>query len=203
MSVFNAQWGSVLSIGAEGCVATFLSAADGARKAPDQFTCGLLTGVGIPAGGYVLVGRGAAAQWLQVNAGGGIVTGYASPIGPLDFMVGGSHALVASGVPTALPADAWHPRSMIGVDGAGFLYMVVVEGYGENVGGMTLRELQAYAVSLGLINAINLDGGGSTGMFVKHGLMNNPADGRERSIASLIEVIRAPVMGCGHPFVRC
>jgi exopolysaccharide biosynthesis protein len=68
---------------------------------------------------------------------------------------------------------------------------------------MTLRELQSYAVSLGLLNAINLDGGGSTGMAVRGGLVNHPSDGRERSIASLIEVSRAPAPACRHPFVRC
>ena len=203
MSVFNGRWGDVLSIGAEGCFAAFASPLDGARHASDQFACGPLTGVAIPAGGYVLVGRGAAAEWLKVHTGGGILTGYASPIGTLEFMVGGSHVLVQNGVPTQLPADAWHPRSMIGVDGAGFLYLVAIEGYGENIGGMTLRELQAYAVALGLTNAINLDGGGSTGMFVKSGVVNRPSDGRERAIASLVEVGRAPVATCRHPFVRC
>jgi exopolysaccharide biosynthesis protein len=92
---------------------------------------------------------------------------------------------------------------MIGVDADGFLYLVAVEGFGENIGGMTLRELQAYALALGLTNAINLDGGGSTGMFVKGWVQNNPSDGSERVIASLVEVSREPVAGCRHPFVRC
>jgi len=133
----------------------------------------------------------------------GIVTGYDFPMANLDFIVGGSHVLVQGGVPTQLPADAWHPRTMIGMDAAGFIYLVAVEGHGENIGGMTLRELQAYAVSLGLANAMNLDGGGSTGMIIRGGLMTYPSDGRERAIPSLIEVSRAPVPGCKHPFVRC
>jgi hypothetical protein len=202
ISIFNAQWGEVLSLGALGCVATYVNP-DGAMRAPDEFACGPLTNVRIPAGGYVLVARGAAADWLNVHAGHGISTAYTSPLGALDFIVGGSHTLVAGGVPTALPADAWHPRSMIGVDADGFLYLVAVEGFGENIGGMTLRELQAYALALGLTNAINLDGGGSTGMFVKGWVQNNPSDGRERVIASLVEVSREPVAGCRHPFVRC
>ena len=202
MSIFNAQWGDAVRLGAEGCVASYANP-DGAMRTPDEFACGPLTGVRIPASGYVLVGRGAAAEWLMAHAGNGIATGYTSPVGSLDFIVGGSHVLVAGGVPTALPADAWHPRTMIGVDANGFLYMVAVEGYGENIGGMTLRELQSYALSLGLTNAINLDGGGSTGMAVKGWLVNYPSDGIERSIASLVEVSRAPVAACRHPFVRC
>jgi exopolysaccharide biosynthesis protein len=203
MSVFNGQWGDSLSIGAEGCVVAFNNPADGVRQAPDAMGCGLLVNIGIPAGGKILVGRGYAAEWLRVNAPGGLVTGYSFPLGNVDFMVGGSHVLVQNGVPTHLPADAWHPRSMIGMDGAGFLYMVAIEGYGENVGGMTLRELQNYATVLGLTNAINLDGGGSTAMFVKHGIMNYPADGRERAVASIVEVSRAAWPTCRHPFVRC
>jgi hypothetical protein len=202
LAIFNANWGDVINLGAEGCAAVFVNPNSGLR-APDAFHCGLLTGIGIPAGGYVLVGRDRAADWLWTHAGNGIATGYASPLGPPEWAVGGSHTLVAGGVPTLLPADAWHPRSMIGVDSSGFLFMVVVEGYGENIGGMTLRELQSYAVSLGLQNAINLDGGGSAGMAVRGWLVNYPSDGRERAIASMVEVSRTVVPPCGHPFVRC
>jgi hypothetical protein len=202
LAIFNAHWGGSVQVGGDICAAVYVNP-DGELRAPDAFNCGVLNEIGIPAGGYVIVGRGRAAEWLHANAGNGLASGYSSPPGPPDWVVGGSHTLIAGGVPTQLPADAWHPRSMIGADGNGFLYMVVVEGYGENIGGMTLRELQAYAVSLGLHNAINLDGGGSTGMAIRGWLVNYPSDGRERAIASMIEVARPPAPACRHPFVRC
>jgi hypothetical protein len=200
-SVFNAHWGQRLSIGAEGCFAIFLQPSLD-PKPPDGMSCGPLTDVGIPPNGYVVVGRGGAAAWLFERVGMPIAAGFTSPIPNLEFAVGGSHLLVQAGTPTALPSDRSHPRSMIGVDAGGFLYLVAVEGYGEDVGGMTLHGLQEYAVALGLVNAINLDGGGSTGMYMGGRLVNYPSDGRERLVPSLVEA-GLPVKPCNHAFIRC
>ncbi len=41
---------------------------------------------------------------------------------------------------------------------------------------MTLVELRALARRLGLVNALNLDGGGSTTMWVQGQVMNSPSD---------------------------
>jgi exopolysaccharide biosynthesis protein len=41
---------------------------------------------------------------------------------------------------------------------------------------MTLEELRALAHRLSLVNALNLDGGGSTTMWVKGGVVNSPSD---------------------------
>ena len=41
---------------------------------------------------------------------------------------------------------------------------------------MTLEELRSLAHRLGLVNALNLDGGGSTTMWVQGNVMNRPSD---------------------------
>jgi hypothetical protein len=201
VSLINSFWGPELNMATEGCVAWFFPE-DGSARVPDNFGCGPLTHVGIPAGAYALVGIGAAADWLRDRAGGQFLVSHSFPIGNLEFMVAGSHALLQGGNLARLPADGQHPRSLIGVDAAGFLYLVAVDGRSENSGGMSLLELQAYAQSLGLSDAMNLDGGGSTTLVVRGAVVNRPSDGKERAVAGVVEVVPTQP-SCRSPYVRC
>lgn len=70
-----------------------------------------------------------------------------------------------------------HPRTMIGVDAAGWVWLVTVDGRNPALSlGMTFAELQGLARRLGLRNALNLDGGGSTTMVVRGAVVNHPSD---------------------------
>ncbi|MDO4697951.1 MAG: phosphodiester glycosidase family protein [Pasteurellaceae bacterium] len=60
-----------------------------------------------------------------------------------------------------------HPRTMVGLDNKRqWLYLVVVEGRQLNYRGMTMDELAELATQIGLTQAVNLDGGGSSTMVV-------------------------------------
>jgi hypothetical protein len=70
-----------------------------------------------------------------------------------------------------------HPRTMFGVDGAGHAWLVTVDGRQPDVSaGMSLVELQRLARRIGLTDALNLDGGGSTTMVVAGNVVNQPSD---------------------------
>lgn len=70
-----------------------------------------------------------------------------------------------------------HPRTMIGVDAAGAIWLVTVDGRQPALSlGMNFAELQTLARRLGLSSALNLDGGGSTTMVVKGSVINHPSD---------------------------
>lgn len=70
-----------------------------------------------------------------------------------------------------------HPRTMIGVDRAGAIWLVTVDGRNPEVSiGMTFSDLQALARTLSLRDALNLDGGGSTTMVVEGRVRNHPSD---------------------------
>ena len=71
-----------------------------------------------------------------------------------------------------------HPRSLIGTDAKGFIWLVTVDGRtSEQAVGMTVQELTDLALSLGLTDALNLDGGGSTTLWTRtEGVLNNPSD---------------------------
>jgi Phosphodiester glycosidase len=74
-------------------------------------------------------------------------------------------------------AENRHPRTMIGTAADNTIWLVTVDGRQPELSvGMTFVELQALANRLGLVNALNLDGGGSTTMWVQGQVMNKPSD---------------------------
>jgi hypothetical protein len=74
-------------------------------------------------------------------------------------------------------AELRHPRTMIGVDEGGAIWLVTVDGRQPKLSsGMSLAELQSLARRLGLVDALNLDGGGSTTMWVTGKVVNSPSD---------------------------
>jgi hypothetical protein len=74
-------------------------------------------------------------------------------------------------------AENRHPRTMIGSSADGTIWLVTVDGRQPDLSvGMTLLELRALARRLGLVNALNLDGGGSTTMWVEGEVVNRPSD---------------------------
>ncbi|HWJ54948.1 MAG TPA: phosphodiester glycosidase family protein [Vicinamibacterales bacterium] len=70
-----------------------------------------------------------------------------------------------------------HPRTMFGIDRDGYAWLVTVDGrQPDTSAGMTLVELQRLARRIGLTDAINLDGGGSTTMVIAGTVVNHPSD---------------------------
>lgn len=92
-----------------------------------------------------------------------------------------------------------HPRTAVGVSDDGTtLYLVVADGRREGVPGMTLAKLARFmAEELGTCSAINLDGGGSSAMWVRDAIVNQPSDKSERRVADhLAVVLAAEYIGC-------
>ncbi len=68
-----------------------------------------------------------------------------------------------------------NPRSAIGYTKNNDFIIVTVDGREGSSIGLTLSELADFMLSIGCINAINLDGGGSTVMYIKGQIVNKPA----------------------------
>ena len=68
-----------------------------------------------------------------------------------------------------------NPRSAIGYTKDNNLILAAVDGREGSSIGMTLMELGNFMKEAGCINAINLDGGGSTVMYVNGQIVNKPA----------------------------
>ena len=74
-------------------------------------------------------------------------------------------------------SETRHPRTMIGTRPDGSVWLVTVDGRQPQLSaGMTLVELRALALRLNLANALNLDGGGSTTMWIDGKVVNSPSD---------------------------
>lgn len=70
-----------------------------------------------------------------------------------------------------------HPRTIIGIDADGAIWLVTVDGRNPSLSlGMSFTELQRLSKRLGLRSVLNLDGGGSTTMWVDGRIVNHPSD---------------------------
>ena len=91
---------------------------------------------------------------------------------------------------------ARHPRSAIGIKPDGSVLLLTVDGRQSQSAGMSLFELTKIMRWLGCSSAINLDGGGSTALWVngygENGVVNHPSDNKkwdhegERKVANVI-----------------
>lgn len=88
-----------------------------------------------------------------------------------------SNWLAAEALQPATFTDVRHPRTIMGVDRRGFLWLIAVDGrQAAHSVGMTFADELALCKRLDLVDAINLDGGGSTTMVVGGQVVNQPSD---------------------------
>ena len=73
-----------------------------------------------------------------------------------------------------------HPRTIIGRNDNGEIYLIVVDGRAEgNAEGMSIEEITKLSRWLGLTDAMNLDGGGSSTLWSRElGVVNHPCDNK-------------------------
>lgn len=158
-------------------------------------------------GTLVLSGTGSAAAFIDALAPGQSITLTIS-ITPgwegVTQAVSGREWIVRDGAtyiwPRAASADVAHPRSAIGIRADGRVVIATVDGRrsGHSTG-VALADLAELMKSRGAIQAINLDGGGSTSLALRQpgdvgvSLVNRPSGAAERSVTnSLIVFSSAP-----------
>jgi exopolysaccharide biosynthesis protein len=82
-----------------------------------------------------------------------------------------------------------HPRTAVAKLKDGKFLMIAVDGRSESSGGISLYDLADYLLSIGAVDAMNLDGGGSTTMFLDGKVVNTPSDKEgERKVGDAIVV---------------
>jgi hypothetical protein len=153
----------------------------------------------VPTSGVMLDGShfnasGDFLQSLQAGQSAQVTQSLGFP-GAVD-VIGGNPVLISNGAEQYQDlsgSDAFfdrQPRTAVGVTADGRMLLVVVDGRqpGYSVG-MTLQELADLMQSLGAQNAINLDGGGSSAMWVNGMRVNRPSDGVERGVGSALVVL--------------
>ena len=123
----------------------------------------------------------------------------------MDLM-GGAPLLVHHHTVNADPnCHTWfcsrNPRTGVGVTHAGKVMWVTVDGRSRNSVGMTIYGFAKYMLSLGADEAVNLDGGGSSTMWVKgQGIVNDPSDGAgERPLTNALVILPGADVGENEP----
>lgn len=82
-----------------------------------------------------------------------------------------------------------HPRTAVAKLQDGKFLMLTADGRSEASGGLGLQDLAEYMLELGATDAMNLDGGGSTTMFLDGKVVNKPSDKEgERKVSDAILV---------------
>ncbi len=84
-----------------------------------------------------------------------------------------------------------HPRTFLCITDEAVLF-IAVDGRSSKAEGMNLIEAQDFLLDLGCISAINLDGGGSTTLWIKDkGIINNPSDlTGERPVSNAFLIVK-------------
>jgi exopolysaccharide biosynthesis protein len=118
-----------------------------------------------------------------------------------DILVTGP-LLVEKGTLSNMPKTSLvsntHPRTAIGTRNCRKIIIVTIDGRTSEAAGMTLEELAEMMMLLKCKDAINLDGGGSTTMWINNkpfnGVVNMPSDNKkfdhegERSVANILVI---------------
>ena len=163
-------------------------------------------GAAIPGKGAVLSGTGPAADFVRRAARSGtplhITARIAGHRVPPRTIVGGWPRLIVDGRNVAAAADSSegtfprfsaerHPRSAIGISrDSTTLMFVVVDGRRPWSVGMSLVELADQLLALGAYQAMNLDGGGSSTLWVRGTIVNYPSDAAgERAVGNALIVV--------------
>lgn len=154
-------------------------------------------------GQMVLSGAGSGKEVLDQLAPGDQITFRTTVNAPWDQLeeaVGGYHLLVQNGQPAVFSDPYPHPRTGVGIKADGSVFFTVIDGRQPGVSeGVTLTELGQIMKDMGAVEAINLDGGGSSTFVARQpgdsnlSVVNVPSDGSERNVSnSLLVVSTAP-----------
>ena len=115
--------------------------------------------------------------------------------------IGGSPVLMREGQVMVSACSGYvcqrHPRTGVGVMPNGDILLVTVDGRQSRSVGMNIVEFARLFKRLGATAAMNLDGGGSSTMFLNGRVVNSPSDGSERAVVSSLLVL--PRRDYGEP----
>jgi exopolysaccharide biosynthesis protein len=171
-------------------------------------------GTVIPKNGYVLTASGSRGSELSVNAIKGkegliilgsyienpetSTTNARMAFIDVEDIVGGVPQLIKNGKidiswekekASKSFFETRHPRTAVAKLKDGKFLLITVDGRSESSGGISLSDLASLLFEMGAVDAMNLDGGGSTTMFLDGKVVNKPSDKEgERKVSDAILV---------------
>jgi hypothetical protein len=85
-----------------------------------------------------------------------------------------------------------NPRTIAGTTRDGRIMLATIDGRQTTSVGTTLHETAAVADALGMYDAVNLDGGGSTTMSIEGALVNQPSGATQRAVGDALVYVDGP-----------
>lgn len=163
------------------CTALWLYGSEIATTIPDEFArCNGI--VGFKDGVFSLEKYGSATTATQLSNWGKKYDAFVVS-GPILRLKGVSQDPYIGGEGFYGP----HPRTLLGKCADGTVYMVITEGRMDGAAGFSLPNLLSLAEDLGMTDAINLDGGGSSTLWVTGaGVINRPSGGSVRNVPNIV-----------------
>lgn len=165
----------------------------------DAVACSTTTAMTVTAGSVVLTAKtyGLGATFIKgLTVGGRVRVGWrADSPGVLDIVSGNTmvvtHGQVVYPVSCSTNMCRKEPRTAIGMTANGRVMMLVVDGRTSVSEGFTLHRLGHWMRDLGVVNGVNLDGGGSATMWLNgRGVVNHPTDAAgERPVSNVVVIM--------------
>ena len=97
----------------------------------------------------------------------GLRENYLSAKSSLKECTGGGYLMVENSKIVGYGSDSRDPRTAIGYTKNNVIWMLAVDGRHKGTEGMTYSELSSIFYDIGCVDAVNLDGGGSTQMLTR------------------------------------
>ena len=149
--------------------------------ADNKVTAITVSRAAIPENGYVLVGPKSKLGGLKVGDRVNLNVSTSPDWDNVKHIISGGPYLVKDGeIFVDMTAQKLgciggrNPRTAIGYTKDNHIILITADGREGSSIGLTLNELAHLMQSLGCVNAMNLDGGGSTVMYVKGNIVNKP-----------------------------
>ena len=213
LSLFTNAFGSKMNMYSTGGKIAVIKAKDGSElkyKSNCTLTCVVESvsdnpgEAAIPANSAILHGVGTSADFIGAMAAGDEITIQLRSTTnefpdhlDIDEAIGGSgHIILKDGEITNIGNPECHPRTFMGINKEKTkIYSVIVDGRQSSISaGITLDDQGYVLKALGAWDGINLDGGGSSCMYINEEIKNSPSDGTERYVGNgVIFYSTAPV----------
>jgi hypothetical protein len=169
----------------------------------DTVACSSTTAMAVTSGSIVLTARtyGLGAAFIKgLVSDGRVRVGWrADSPGVLDIVSGNTMILKDGHVEYPATCDTRmcgkNPRTAIGMTANGRVMMLVVDGRSSVSEGFTLHRLGRWMRQLGVVDAVNLDGGGSATMWINgRGVVNDVANSGdvERPVSNAVVILPGP-----------
>jgi len=124
-----------------------------------------------------------------------VVTDVNVDFASIQAAIGGGAAIMRNGQilpPAGVQPNHRHPRTAVGATADGRIVLMTVDGRTHSVG-VTHAELGSILQRRGVVNAMHMDGGGSTTMVARraggtHSVVNTLSDGSQRRVTNALGV---------------